>query len=243
MTPPLRARLHLYRLTKSEFALLTAMCEHRSDGSTVWPSIARLAAYSKLSERTVQTLIRGFCERGVLSQLAPGSAAKHRPATYRINEAALEEDPKMVAYRSTEQEQLPGVPLAAVPGEPIPDAPLVQSLHQVQPLHQPGAAIAPNSRSDSRSKTLPNPPFQGGDLISSSTSKENVRARELTTRERRCLNQEIYEAMRDPRVDFNLAVETACARLLIPLDGAWAAVGASGIDRVNKSTRRGEGSS
>jgi hypothetical protein len=29
MTPPLRARLHWYKLTSAEFALLTAMCEHR----------------------------------------------------------------------------------------------------------------------------------------------------------------------------------------------------------------------
>jgi hypothetical protein len=200
----------------------------------------------------VQTLIRGFCDRGILSQLAPASAAKHRPATYRINEAALEEDPKMAAYRSTGQEQLPGVPVAAIPGEPIPDAPLVQSLHPVQQLHQPGAAIAPNSRVDSRSATLPNPPFQGGDFVSnpSSTSKA-TRAREasetpndfhnkLTTRDRRYLNQEIYASMRDPRVDFSTAVETAAARLLIPLDDARGVVRAAGIDLLNKSKRTGE---
>jgi len=145
MTPPLRARLHFYKLTAAEFALLTAMCEHRSDGSTVWASIARLAAYSKLGERTVQVLIRGLCARGILSQLAPGNAAKFKPATYRINEDALEEDPRMAPYRDTGQEQLPGIPVAPVPGEPIPDADLVQ------PLHQPGAATAPDSRFDSRS--------------------------------------------------------------------------------------------
>ena len=151
MTPPLRARLHWYKLTSAEFALLTAMCEHRSDGSTVWASVARLAAYSKLSERTVQSLIRGFCDGGVLSQLAPGNAAKCRPSTYRINEAALQEDPKMAIYRNTGQVQLPGIPLTAVPGEPIPDVAQLDTL--VQPLHQPGAAIAPNSRFDSRSLT------------------------------------------------------------------------------------------
>ncbi len=161
MTPPLRARLHQYRLTVAEFALLTAMCEHRSDGSAVWASVTRLAAYSKLSERTVQALLRRFCARGILSQRAPGNAAKQRPATYRINEAALEEDPRMAPYRSTGQEQLPGIQIPAVPGEVIPD--LVQPLHQgysedtlVQPLHQAGAAAAPNSR-----LILENhPPFQ-----------------------------------------------------------------------------------
>src|SRR4029077_18614095 len=115
------------------------------------------------------------------------------------------------------------VPLTAVPGEPIPDAPLVQSLHLVQPLHQPGAAIAPNSRVDSRSTTLPNPPFQGGSYISNLSSKENARAREviaggrLTTRDCRHLSLEIFQSMRNPRVDISTAVDTAAARLLLPL--------------------------
>jgi hypothetical protein len=241
MTPPLRARLHWYKLTAAELALLTAMCEHRSDGSTVWPSIARLSAYSKLDERTVQRLIRGFCARGILSQLAPGNAAKRMPATYRINEQALEEDPKMRPYRSTGQEQLPGIPVAAIPGQPIPE-PLVAPRHQVTPRHQSGGTMSPNSRKDSRSTTLPNPPFQGGDSFPTSTSKENARAREmsarggkLTARERRHLTQAIYESMQDPAVDFNSAVQTACARLLIPLGDAWAAIADSGIDPPNKS--------
>ncbi len=242
MTPPLRARLHWYRLTTAEFAVLTAMCEHRSDGSTVWASIARLAAYSKLNERTVQRLIRGFCARGILSQLAPGNAAKRMPATYRINEDALAEDPEMVAYRSTGQEQLPGIRRSVIPGEPIPDD-LVVPCHQVAPSHQSGGAVSPNSINDSRSTTLPNPPFQGGSLDLASSSKENTRARALTTRERRHLNQQIFESMHDPRVDLKLAVETACARLLIPLNDAWAALSASGIDLINKPMRRDEADS
>lgn len=244
--PPLRARLHWYRLSAAEFALLTAMCEHRSDGSTVWASIARLAAYSKLSERTVQVLIRRFCGRGILSQLAPANAAKRMPATYQVNESALEEDPRMVPYRGTGQEQLLGIPLSTVPGEPIPDPDLVQSLHQSD------AATAPNSRLDSRSSTLPNPPFQGGNLVSDSTSKEYAREssetstdfhRRLTRRDRNRLNEQIYLSMRDPRVDFNSAMETACARLMIPLSDAWATARASGIDPMNRSTRRNEADS
>jgi hypothetical protein len=104
-----------------------------------------------------------------------------------------------------------------------------------------GATIAPDSRNDSRSTTLPNPPFQGGDFVLGSTSKEKTaRARELTVRERRHLNEHIYESMRDPRVDFSSAVETACARLVIPLNDAWAALSASGIDPPHKFTRRDE---
>src|SRR5271157_1179202 len=158
--PPLRARLHWYVLSAAEFLVLTAMCEHCSDGSIIWASISRIAAYSKLSERTVQYVIRNLCRRGILSQLAKGNAAKRRPVTYRINEAALEQDPAMEPYRSR-QEQLPGIRRAPVPGEPIADPDLVQPLHQsgaknvetlVQPLHQSGAAVAPDSKAfDSRS--------------------------------------------------------------------------------------------
>ncbi len=84
--PPLRARLHWYKLSSDELVLLQAMAEHCSDGSTIWPAIPRLAAYSKLSERKVQRLIHGenrrgrhvpgLCDRGILSKLASGNAAK-----------------------------------------------------------------------------------------------------------------------------------------------------------------------
>jgi hypothetical protein len=113
--PPLRARLHWYRLSPAEFALLTAMCEHCSDGSSVWAAIPRLAAYSKLSERNVQRLMRGLCSRGILSQLANG---KHKPGTYRINEPALDVDPRMAPYRTCQQ-QPPGVRRVPMPHEPV----------------------------------------------------------------------------------------------------------------------------
>lgn len=251
---PLRARLHWYRLTAAEFALLTAMCEHRSDGSTVWASVTRLAAYSKLDERTVQRLIRGLCARGILSQLARGNAAKRMPATYRVNEEALEDDPRMARYRSTGQEQLPGIPLSAVPGEPIPDRDLVAPCHLVTPRHQSGGTMSPDSRNDSRSTTLPNPPFQGGGFIfPNSISKENARAREtserpLTQRQKDKLNFRIYELMGpdplNPRQDYRSAMTVACGQLMVSLEAAEAAAKASGIDidLVSKCVRR-EGAS
>src|SRR2546425_577718 len=152
--PPLRARLHWYRLTAAEFTLLTAMCEHCSDGSIIWASISRLAAYSKLSERNVQRLVRELCDRGILSQLAPANTAKRRPTTYRLNEEALENDPRMSPYW-THQQQLPGIRRIPVPGEPIADATLVTSRRQtgdttsqalVTPRHQSGVTVSADSK-------------------------------------------------------------------------------------------------
>jgi len=135
--PPLHARLFWYVLTSSELILLKAMVEHCWDGSCIWASIERLAAYSKLSVSQIQRLIGagpngdGFDKRGnaimdglvhrrILIPVAKASAAKRRPATYKLNEAALKEDPRMMEYRSQEmQESLPGIHLSAVPGQPV----------------------------------------------------------------------------------------------------------------------------
>ncbi len=146
MTPPFRARLHWYKISPSELCLLTAMLEHNSDGSEVRPSVTRLAAYSKLDERTVQRLIRELCGRGILSQLAKGNAARRRPSIYRINEQAFEEDPKMLKYRRTGQEQLPGIPAAADAVENSPDL--------VAWCHQSGGVVSPDS------KAIYSPPFK-----------------------------------------------------------------------------------
>lgn len=143
--PPLRARLHWYRLSLAEFALLTAVCEHCSDGATIWASIRRLAAYSKLSERKVQYVIRGLCDRGILSQLAPANSwNKRRPAIYRINEAALQDDPKMAPFRPTGQQELPLIRPTGAQRAPVP----------VHTACATGAHCAPDSRSKSNSKAI-----------------------------------------------------------------------------------------
>ncbi len=114
-------------------------CEHCSDDSVIWAAIPRLAAYSKLSERNVQRLIHRLYGRGILTQLAPGSTVKRRPATYRLNEGALQDDPRMAPYL-TRQQQLPGIVRPSVPGEPVPDRPLVT------PRHQTGVTVSPDSK-------------------------------------------------------------------------------------------------
>jgi helix-turn-helix protein len=146
------------------------MVEHCSDGSTIWASIARLAAYSKFSERTVQRLIRGLHAHGILTEIAPANAAKRRPATYRINEAAMHDDPVMAPYLNR-QGQLPGVRRAPVPGEPIPD-PLVSSSHQsgvqqsgvpVSASHQSGVQQSPDPKAFDPKDTNPKPEIHHGD--------------------------------------------------------------------------------
>lgn len=143
--PPLRARLHWYLLNVAEFALLTAMCERSSDGSTIWQAIPRLAAYSKLSERQVQRVMRNLCTRGILTQLAPANARhERRPATYRINELAMVDDPRMAPYR-TDQFSLPGMRSTGDMVSPVP----------VTNRSLTGDMVSPDSRSiDSRSKVI-----------------------------------------------------------------------------------------
>jgi hypothetical protein len=130
------------------------MCEHCSDGSTIWAAIPRLAAYSKLSERKVQRLIRALLGRGILSQLAPSNTAKRRPATYRINEAALNEDPRMAPYRAHQQPR-PGIHRASPTRKPVPDGHLVSAGYQsavrtgadlVSTRHRSGVGGTPDSK-------------------------------------------------------------------------------------------------
>jgi hypothetical protein len=141
--PPLRARLHWYLLNVAEFALLTAMCEHCSDGSTIWAAIPRLAAHSKLSERQAQRLIRNLCARRILTQLAPANAwNKRRPATYRINEMVMVDDPRMAPYR-TDQFSLPGIRPTGDMMSPVP----VTNLQLTGDMVSPDSRSKPNSRS------------------------------------------------------------------------------------------------
>jgi hypothetical protein len=152
--PRLHARLFYYKLAKPERSLLRAMVEHCSDGSTIWAAKPRLAKYADLCVRTVQRLIPKLRSRGILSELAPANTGKHKPATYRINEDALELDPRMLRYLDR-QPQLPGIPRPPIPGEPIPER-LVTPCHQPSrpAVTSPGDTVSPNTKAfDSRSDT------------------------------------------------------------------------------------------
>src|SRR5690348_11317643 len=123
--PPLHARLHWYKLSAAEFAVLKAMIEHCWDGRVLWPSIPRIAAYSKLSVKQVQRVLHGWDQtrkdkktgewvivkhnpglvaRGILTLVQPAVPERRKSATYQLNEAALELDPRMKPYLSEDQQ-------------------------------------------------------------------------------------------------------------------------------------------
>jgi hypothetical protein len=94
-----------------------------------------------------------------------------RPATYRLNEDALEDDPKMASYRSRQQ-QLPGIRRTPIPGEPIPALPLVSHGHQsggphdaelVSSGHQTGVTGTPDSKAFDPKAINPKPVIHHGD--------------------------------------------------------------------------------
>jgi hypothetical protein len=82
----------------------------------------------------------------------------------------------------------------------------------------PGLPIRKDLNLDQSQKlTHPYPPFQGGNF--------------LTVRDRRHLNSEVYELMRvTQNLQFTEAFGLACARLLIPMDLAWAQIRSAGLD-------------
>jgi hypothetical protein len=159
--PPARALLFWKRLTSNELLLLLAMLElSGGTGEFIWPSIDRLAAYTKLDPRTIQRIIhghklnKGLLERGILSKLAPANGAKHRTVTYRLNLDALLDDPRMERY-VVRQQSLPGMRHVPIDGEPITEPTPVAQCHPVSGVmpphpvaqcHPPGGTVPPDSK-------------------------------------------------------------------------------------------------
>ena len=126
------------------------MREHSSDGQHVFPSRERLAAYAKLSTKTVHRLLygyvdkrsgkrhRGLCERGIVSELAKPRRFRNS-AKYRINVDALSADPRVTPHLERDRERaaqmkLPGIvksPKPGIPQQPISDMPSPMG-HSVQ---------------------------------------------------------------------------------------------------------------
>jgi hypothetical protein len=122
--PPAKVLLYWADLSNVQKSVLDAMLEHCSDGSVVWASLSRLAAYAKVSRKTVQRVLhgdevsrrrrvkrQGLIGLGYVTELSKANAAKRRPATYRINFDALADDPAMARYGKR-----PAAPVKAIEG-------------------------------------------------------------------------------------------------------------------------------
>lgn len=265
--PPLHARLYWYVLTAEELALLKAMVEHCSDGSVLWASIKRLSVYSKLSERTIQRMIHGWdnakkkhipglVERKILQLVAKASTAKRRPATYRLIEAALKEDPKMRAYRDADRQRvLPGVKRIAVPGEPI--RPSSEQLppgvtvtprdpsHLVSVCHQTGVTVTPDSKafdslSSKSSRDLKHPSRNNSKTVTH--SGENAA---LSAEEHAAATMPAWLAIKEqlrseiPSAEWDLWVQPA--RLLSMLSGNTMLIGVPAQAKIMAAAKARQG--
>jgi len=164
MAIPLHARLFRYQLTTAELVVLLVMTEHCSTGTTIWASTRRIAAYAKLSVRQVKRVIDQLLHRHILRELAPAnSKGRRKPATYAINEAALEEDPAVMAFLGGEkQDALPGISRPAIPGEPMESPAKGDMVSPVRVTWCPamGDMVSPNPKLDPllNPRTTPKPP-------------------------------------------------------------------------------------
>jgi len=131
--PPLKARLWRYKGDPTEKLVLQAVAEHVDESAmTVYVSLATLATFTGLSIRTVRRCFsgwyesrtkehhRGLKERRVLIQRSKGKPEDRMPAIYSFNEAALEEDPAVMAIlEQRKQRVLPGFKEPAAPSYPV----------------------------------------------------------------------------------------------------------------------------
>jgi hypothetical protein len=203
--------------------LLHAICDCADDDGRAFPSINYLAWKTGLARSTVLLYMQGFRENGVLENLG------RRAALERRVEANSERDTSVVMVH------LDKLPLKK-PWREIRGGSTATGLResnsgptgvQLEPGGSPAAGGATKEESSvepSQNQTLPLiPPLRGG---------------KLTVRQLRQLNDEIFRVMEDPQVELESAVETACARLLLPLELAWEAVRAAGLGEVKKQPQR-----
>ena len=78
-------------LPLAEKAVLLCLCDHANDDGECWPSMARVARRSSMSERTAQRAIKGLRDKGILTwDDAPGRSHKFAidPRRLRSSEGA-----------------------------------------------------------------------------------------------------------------------------------------------------------
>jgi len=76
------------QMTRSERDVLLVMCDHANDeGRNTYPSIARIAWKTDMSERHVTRMMKSLCKKGALKLIQ--HATRHTPKRYRAIPSAL----------------------------------------------------------------------------------------------------------------------------------------------------------
>lgn len=143
---PIRALLYWRDLSHTELAVLQAMLDMGdSTGNFLYPSIPRIAAYTKLSRRAVQTTLHGdprsckdchcpqqqtaapgrhkpprnhrnsLCGRLALQELAPANATSRKATTYRLHLEGLPIDEALINTAIRRHWKVPPEVIAACP--------------------------------------------------------------------------------------------------------------------------------
>jgi Helix-turn-helix domain len=210
-------------VSRGEKALLMALSfYHDYRNGSCLASNAELARDTEMSERHIITLLQHLESRNVVQ--------RHRDRDGRGSVTSFE----LIGMRKSE------------PASSFTDWKRVKSATQKDEIHSEKDELVspPNKeRKIKRSKseeTHPNPPSQGGNTS-------------LTVRDRRRLNAEVDVLMLDhldgyghqryengkpvAAMQFADAVETACARLFLPIQEAWEVVRAAGLGDARRPVR------
>jgi Helix-turn-helix domain len=207
-------------VSRGEKAVLMALSyyhDHRN--GSCHASNSQLARDTEISERHIITLLQQLESRNVLR--------RHRDKDGRGSVTSFE----FIGMQKRE-----GV-------SSFTDWKRVKSATQKDEIHtEKGELVSSRNKerqtnTDISEETHPNPPSQGGDAL-------------LTVRDRRHLNAEVYALMGShldnvghqryvdgkpvAPMDFADAVETACARLMLPLQAAWDVIRAAGLGDARK---------
>ena len=110
---PLRFEVWKKKLSPNEKLVLLAMFEHSKTGEWMYASLGRIAAYCSLSRSTVRRILHGDQKRATIGLIcrrvvAPIAAAKpgrRRPATYRLQPDAAPDDPRVLEFLGTPEQQ------------------------------------------------------------------------------------------------------------------------------------------
>jgi uncharacterized protein YdaU (DUF1376 family) len=101
--------------------------------------------------------------------------------------------------------------------------------HKAHPANTHANAVQMHSQPQPQSQqtsTHPNPP---------SPRRTDSKNQKITVRDRRALNDLIYEIQRDPRIDYETALRTACAQLTLPVDLALEMAIAAGMELTGEA--------